>query len=60
MRRMVAALIAAIKDVDKLRIIVMALLEHLSGVFERMKKKIFKSKDLTPGNTNFAFNDRDF
>ena len=51
MRRMVAALIAAIKDVDKLRIIVMALLEHLSGVFERMKKKIAKSKDLTPGNS---------
>ena len=27
----------------------MALLECLSGIFERMEKKIIKSKDLTPG-----------
>ena len=34
---------------DHIRIIVMALLERLSGVFEGMNKKFIKSKDLTPG-----------
>jgi hypothetical protein len=37
---------------DYMSIIAMALLEHLSEIFERMEKKIVKSKDLTPGNTS--------
>ena len=34
---------------DYIRIIALPLLKHLSGVFERMNKKVVKSKDFTQG-----------